>query len=428
MAIKVTGAAMIPASDKGQYIDVQEQYLSPTGLRRAKHTMKVNEDDFYNEHYVQYSDDNGKTWGPEEDVYGNDFSAAPDGSWEILKHDGYTDIYNPVHRHYTGMRMERIFRGGRKEAYGHYWSRGRIGLCDHCYLSVRGENETEARFFLIRYEKGPEFDPEDPLNEEYFLTNTAYFSKPYIAENGDVLFVLGVPVSKCCAILGIDPNAIFPSRPDFFSGIIIGRGVWNGASYDVAFSNPVVLSDLQSSRGMDEPMVAELKSGRVIVVNRGSNVRSENWDTRIEPGTPGFKWYCFSDDGGKTFTQSMPWRFDDGEVVYSSATIHYFIRSQKNGKLYWIGNVTGHKIDGNYPRWPLQIAEVDETYGTLKKDTFTVIDTKRECDSDLLQLSNFSLLEDRETGDIELWLAKIGQFGKNWLRAETWKYRIELGE
>jgi hypothetical protein len=221
---------------------------------------------------------------------------------------------------------------------------------------------------------------------------------------------------------------VFLNNPHKFNGIIVWRGTWNGKSYDLSMSRPEYLTDLQSSRGMDEPMVTELKSGRILVVNRGSNARSDGWKTRIEPGTPGFKWYCYSDDGGHTFTRPAPWHFDDGEVVYSAATISRFIRSGRNGKLYWIGNITSHIIDGNYPRWPLQIAEVDETYGTLIKDTLTVIDTKRETDSELVQLSNFSILEDRETGDIELYLAKIGQFGRDWLRAETWKYTITLGE
>ncbi|MCL2517332.1 MAG: glycoside hydrolase, partial [Oscillospiraceae bacterium] len=176
------------------------------------------------------------------------------------------------------------------------------------------------------------------------------------------------------------------------------------------------------------PMVAELESGRILVVFRGSNVQAPNWKTRIEPGAPGFKWYSYSDDGGKTFTNPAPWHFDDGEVIYSSATISYFLRANSTGKLYWMGNMTSHHVNGNYPRWPLNIVEVDEKYGTAKKESFTVIDTKRDWESADLQLSNFNILEDRESGDIELWLAKIGQYSnKEVYRAETWKYRINIG-
>ena len=107
--------------------------------------------------------------------------------------------------------------------------------------------------------------------------------------------------------------------------------------------------------------MAELTSGRIIVAIRGSNVQSPAWKTRIDPCAPGFKWYCCSDDGGRTFSPIMPWVFDTREVVYSSATLSTFFRSTKNGRLYWIGNVTDpQKTYGNYPRYPLHICEVDE--------------------------------------------------------------------
>ena len=50
-------------------------------------------------------------------------------------------------------------------------------------------------------------------------------------------------------------------------------------------------------------------------------------------------------------------------------------------ELYWIGNITGHVTNEGWPRWPLQIVEVDETYGTAKKESLTVIDTRREGES-----------------------------------------------
>ena len=427
MAIKITGEVVIGDSTDGSYIDMGEQYTAPAGLRRIRHKLVTRESDFYNDRLVQYSDDNGRTWSGEESVYGDDFLAAPDGSWEIMNHSYTANIYNPVHKHFVGMGMQRIFKGGRDKAYHEYWSNGQRGFSDHCFLMVRGENEETAVPHFIKYESGADFDPENPLDGNYFNTNIAYFSIPFVAKNGDVLFAFGPPVSTCCRILGVDPHDYFPNYPDNFCGLIVGRAVWNGEHYDFTFSRPAVISNLQSSRGIDEPMVAELESGRILVVFRGSNVQAPNWKTRIEPGTPGFKWYCYSDDGGKTFTNPAPWHFDDGEVIYSSATFSQFLRANSTGKLYWVGNMTGHIINGNYPRWPLNIVEVDENYGTAKKDSLTVIDTKRDWESADLQLSNFTMLEDRESGDIELWLAKIGQYSnKEVYRAETWKYRINI--
>ena len=423
MAIKVTGECVIPAHGEGFCTEWYERYTHGRGLRRARHITTTSESDFNNSHTVRYSDDNGRTWSPESDVRGGECFAAPDGSWEWVNIDLYTDIHNPVHGHSVGVRMERIYRGGHAAAEEAYWA-GRAEMSDHCYLLVR-EGDGPAAAFPIRYEDGPAFDPADPLDEAYFNTNTSFFGMPHVAGNGDLWFALCVGVTKCCRMLGMDVREVFPSCPDIVSGMLVCHGVWDGTRYDLTFSRPVVISDLLSSRGLMEPTVAVLKSGRVLVVLRGSNERSENWHTRIVPGAPGLKWYCWSDDGGKTFTAPMPWHFDDGQVLCSGSAISHLIRSGKTGTLYWIGNVTSHRVDGSFPRWPLQIVEVDETCGTAKKETLTVIDTKREGETDKVQLSNFSLLEDRETGNLELLLTKFGQHSDTY-RAETWKYTIEV--
>ena len=67
---------------------------------------------------------------------------------------------------------------------------------------------------------------------------------------------------------------------------------------------------------------------------------------------------------------------DDGKVFYSPATISHTIRSSKTCRAYWFGNITGPAAYGNMPRYPLVMAEVDETTGFLKKDGYTVIDDR----------------------------------------------------
>ena len=199
--------------------------------------------------------------------------------------------------------------------------------------------------------------------------------------------------------------------------------------YDFTFSNPVILGDLRSSRGIDEPILAQLKNGRLLLVMRGSNVSRKQWSTRIEKATPSFKWYAWSDDGGKTFTDPEPWHFDDGEVIYSGATISNLVRSSKNGKLYWFGNIAPYTAYGNWPRYPLHMVQVDEQTGAAMKDTLTVIDTRRPGETELVQLSNFNILEDRETGCFELTLSKINQFDeKDGFWGESWQYDIDPGE
>ena len=119
--------------------------------------------------------------------------------------------------------------------------------------------------------------------------------------------------------------------------------------------------------------------------------------------------------------------------MYSSATYSRIIKDERTGKHYWIGNITDHRVSGNYPRYPLQIVELDETYGTAKKESYTVIDTMRDGEPKWVQLSNFNLLQNRETGRLEVMLTKFGQFqwGENSpegnpFKAEVWRYEIEL--
>ena len=100
---------------------------------------------------------------------------------------------------------------------------------------------------------------------------------------------------------------------------------------------------------------------------------------------------------------------------------------KKSGKLYWIGNITDHTVYGNFPRYPLQIVEVDEATGAAIRDSLTVIDTRREGETERIQLSNFEILEDRETGILEVTLCKLGQFDeRSPFFGESWQYDIEV--
>jgi len=407
----------------GQY------YRDREGLVRIERCSFQSTSDFADDSRQRVSEDNGRTFGEWENT-------RKTGGYEVYgPHErsypkNIQGVWNPVHKHFVGVGMSRFFENGHEAAFKKFWSGDHTSLADHAYIGVREDGGT-SRNTLVKYEEGADFDPENPLNPEHFFKNNAFPTHDIVIDdNGDILFPIGVPVYKCCEIAGVDVNEHFPSSPYLLRNMMVIRGVWNGETYDCFPSRPILISDLKSSRGVDEPTIAKLKSGRIVVVFRGSNVSSKAWRTRIEPGTPAFKWYCWSDDGGKTFTDPVPWHFDDGEVIYSPATCSHFFRDERNGRLYWIGNITDHKVfEGSFPRWPLCIVEVDETYGTAKKDTFTIIDTKREGEPNKVQLSNFDLLQDRETGKLEIRLTKYGQFpGVSQFKAESWLYKLTLPE
>lgn len=426
MAINVIRELYAKAPDKFTNEGRSQTYLHAAGLKRVEHRSIAREADWSNGDFERFSDDNGRTWGEWTDVYSKGYELK--GEDEI--NTGYgTEIWNPVYGHYVSTGYQRIFLGGHQKAYENYWKYGKDAFVDHILIVVRKEGCEEYSPDLVKYEDGADYNPEDWRNPEYLNNNRGIYGYPGpdILENGDIIFPIEASILSCCRILGLDINELFPSCPDIMNGLIIVRGKFNKETgkYDLSFSRPIVISDLKSSRAVNEPTAIMLPSGRILAVFRGSNVESKNWNTRIEPGTPCHKWYCYSDDGARTFTEPVPWHFDDREVFYSSATCSTLVRSIKNGKVYWIGNISGHTTCGNYPRHPLVIAEVNDR-GLLIKDTLTTIDRREERDSDLIQLSNFSILQDRETKVMELYLVKHGQRDDFPWQGDCYRYFIEV--
>lgn len=425
--IRVSGTCTMAADKMKGAVSVKRVYKEATGLACRQIRETQYESDYVNGSEYRESPDNGHTWGPWIPVEQSSFTTMY-GEDEMQCSVG-PEVWNPVHGHYVSTYFTRYFLKGHNRAY-ELWDNGKEGFYDHQYLQIRRPGEkTPYTNDMIRYEEGADFDPQNPGNPDFLKKNRGYLNHPIVLQNGDVAVPVGVPVRVGCRLAGLKVEEVFPSCPDITLCVIVARGTFNPHTqkYQFTFSNPVILSDLRSSRGIDEPVLAELKSGRLLLIMRGSNTEKKTWNTRIEKGAPSFKWYSWSDDGGKTFMPAEPWHFDDGEVVYSSATLSNFIRSVKTGKLYWIGNITPHTAYSNYPRYPLQIVEVDEQTGAAKKESLTVIDTRHEGETEFVQLSNFHVLEDRETGNLELTLFKYCQFdAKEAFYGESWQYEIYL--
>ena len=433
--IKVTGRKTYDAHEGG-ITQVVKTYLYHDGLACKQSVLTQEQSDYPKFGQYRNSQDNGRTYGEWHEIpkekrgkfYGTDEVV------EDLDEQKCVKVWNPVHKHYISTHYRMYFIDGHDAGYTAFWTgnlNGLQGYYGHQYIRIYKEHEDKhyAQQFL-KYEDGADFDPENPRNPEFLKNNEGFCNLPIVLENGDIVVPVSPKISAGCRLAGLDVKEVFPTFSQLFRCVIVARGKYNKETerYDFTFSNPVILNDRQSSRGIDEPVIAELKSGRLLLVMRGSNMVEPRWNTRIAQDAPSYKWYAYSDDGGKTFTAPQPWRFDDGEEVRSSATFCWLFRSQKNGKLYWIGNVTPHAW-GNFPRYPLHIGEVDEETGLLKKSTLTVIDTRREGETGNVQLSNFWVTEDRETGIVEVALFKVGQFvAENPFYGEGWAYEIDLGD
>jgi len=397
------------------------------GVARVEKRIVTRESDFDNELYERFSDDNGRTWGAWKDIYKATYAAR--GTAELLWPSPSAGTWNPVHGHAVALNMQRIFPEGHEEGYRLFWKEGRRGFYDHTFLWV-SEDSLHWTPQLVRYENGEEFHADDWCEKGYLENNGAYAGcNLEVLPNGDVLFAVSARMTSCCRILGVDVRDAFPSCPQIMGGLIVFRGSWDRARglYSLVPSRPAVISDLESSRGIDEPVVLPLASGLVAVVFRGSNMMSKEQGTRIRKGTPSYKWFLFSEDGGRTFTKPVPWHWDDGEVLYSPASISGWLRSSRNGRGYWFGNATGPEAYANAPRYPLIMAEVEEETGFLVKGSRTIVEDRDPAtESEKLQLSNFTLLDDRETGRIELSMTKLGANRDDFWRSDAYRYCIEV--
>ena len=430
MAYNIKSEVLVEASGTCVNETRNHYYLSHNGLLRREFREFQSESDTSD--YTEYRDsnDNGKTWGEwirtapkTKEQVGEDDIAQ--GSYPRCN-----NVYNPIHKHYITVMYDMIYIGGYAAATDCFWNHGGFREMPHTYIDITDENGNRISHQLMKYEEGDGFVKEKYHETNYLSTNVGIGSDLYIMKNGDILISFCAPVDVCCKRAGIDVEKVFPHTYLQTNAFMAARGVWNDEKkeYDLTFSEPLVLDSRISSRGINEPIMAELDSGKILLVFRMSNVSYPQWKSRISPYAPSYKMYSISDDGGKTFSPPMPWHFDSREVIYSSATYSLFVRSTKNGRLYWFGNITDPVItSGNSPRYPLNMVEVDEEWGCAKKDSLTVIETKRDNETEGIQLSNFGIIEDRESGNFELYLTKYAQFPDRHIRdCEVWKYTVEI--
>jgi hypothetical protein len=176
-----------------------------------------------------------------------------------------------------------------------------------------------------------------------------------------------------------------------------------------------------SSRGLDENTLTELSDGRIAAICRGDN--------SMFPDKAGYKWLSFSRDDGLTWSRPAPLPATGGGPIESGSNGSALFRSGRNGRLYWLGNlaVRGERPNGNWPRSPLCLVEVQEEPFALKRESIFVIDERSGSDSPRVQLSNFRFYQDRETGDLVVYLTRYGERSEqDWMLADYYRYRVAM--
>ena len=254
-----------------------------------------------------------------------------------------------------------------------------------------GETYDEERPLI---QTGGEYSPMHPIEYVWIGKNSFCYASipPFVRmSNGQVL----MPIYY--APLDEEGNYYNPVGAFTFTNAGALIGTWNEQGDDLTWQagQSINLSGEQSSRGANECAVVELgEPGHILMVIRGSNQNDRTGKT------PAIKWKTLSTDYGKTWSDCTPFIYSDDEQFWSPSSCSSFIRSSITGKAYWVGNISRVPPRANHPRYPLVIGELDEETLSLRKETVTIVDDRGPADPPDLQLSNFRLLEDPETGHL----------------------------
>jgi hypothetical protein len=414
----------IPSPNPNTATTVSIEYIGE-GLKRRERRANISSSDWTVTHRMRYSADNGRTWSPWQII----FDKAPEQNGFVQSGGPSQDGSGPLDPA-SGMMIkpvfQRIIQGDPEEAMSALWS-GDRRFSDHGFYQLSDDNGASwDQGHLLKYEAGPDFDPEDWGNPEYFRSNEMYIGDICMHSNGSIIIAATIPVpyrdKEDEKVPIVFPNTY---REGCVAGAMSFIGKWDRILKDYSWrtSNRIFLPRRVSTRGLVELDLSELKDGRLLLIMRGSNTGMDSLKC------PGRKWISVSNDGGLTWGKITDMRYDTGEQFYSPATLAETIRSAATGKLYCVLNITADPPVGNGPRYPLQIAEIDEINTCLIKETVTIIDGRNpEMDSEYLQLSNFGLLEDRQSQVIEIYLTRIGERGggkKVW-DADTYRYVVRF--
>ncbi|NLG27442.1 MAG: exo-alpha-sialidase [Chloroflexi bacterium] len=393
---------------------ISSRYIG-SGLQREERLAFERYDDWQEGHRVRVSNDNGRTWSDWRVVH---------EEWPLV--DGlskeetpFAYCYDPVSARYVQFVFQRLTVGRGEEAIARSWRLGEQTYFDHVFYRTSADNELSWNEpHQLRYEEGPMFDPQHWGVEAYLRSNQMYGAYEAIGTRaGTVVF----------------PSAEVPmdvterGTLERVHGLLVFVGRWDPAiaGYRWERSQPLWVPHRVSGRGLQEPAIAELADGRLMLVMRGSNrVHPPNWQGTVENG--GHKWTATSSDGGLTWSHVTALCYDTGEPFYSPASLARLLRHPATGRLYCLLNISAEPTAGNSPRYPLYLAEVDEQRAAIKRDSLAVIDDRDpQSDTEQVQFSNFSMLIDRETGRLELYMTRYGERA-DWRMADAWKYTITM--
>jgi hypothetical protein len=396
----VTREVFIPSPGKGTAVMAYAFYTAASGGGMLSVETRWSRSDTIDISYLRRSRDNGRTWSEPEESPTRE--QRPNGTLRRHPRAGFADA-----------------RTGR---YIAFWTEGILPTDDplegmrqwNIYYRVSSDGARTFGPVEQVLHRGREFNATHPLPGIWTGKNCVMLgdqtSAPIAQRDGTIV----LPVQ----VTALDPEG----RPYNPAGgytwteacALLGR--WRGERLEWEMSNRLALTPRESTRGIMEPTVAELAPRRLLMILRGSNDKN--------PALPSRKWMSMSNDGGRRWSASAPWTYDDGDPFYSPSSCSQLV-AHSSGRLFWLGNITPSNPRGNRPRYPFVIAEVDRRSGLLIRKSVRTIDDRQPGEHEILALSNFYAREDRETRQICLHMTRLFAFPSGW-EGDALLYRIRV--
>lgn len=270
----------------------------------------------------------------------------------------------------------------------------------------------EDRIILAGGDNYGVYNAQHPLPSVFSGKNAVHYSNaPFFDSKGRLIVPIQITRLKEDGTIFCPPGALS------FHEMMVLIGVWcEDGRINWEVSSKVVIEPDVSTRGACEGAIAEMPDGRFLIVMRGSNAGNLS--------LPGHKWYSISVDGCRTWSKVRPWGYNDGTLFYSPSSYSTILK-HTNGKYYWVGNICSANPEGNGPDYPLLIGEIDQNTCLLCRDSMLEIDTYRRDDPYPVHLRNFSLYEERTTGDIILRMCRLWVDNEGHMRGDNYFYRIQ---
>jgi hypothetical protein len=376
-------------------------YSRAKGVDKVRVIHEMTRSDTFDSCGIEFSDDNGVTWHGRREEPASE--ARSTGVFRIIRRQGVVD---PNQDLFLSVYNEGLLpTDNPKEGMKQWYLRYEVSR-DGGKTAAVNEQVVQNGFY-----------PEHPLDGVWVGRNSAmigdFTCKPiFLKKTGRIL----APFQAS----GLGPTFEYhnPSGALTFHQAGVLHGEWrNDGRVEWVTSRQVGLSPDRSTRGAIEPTLMEFDDGRVLMVCRGSN--------DVSPWLEGRRWYSVSEDGGLTWSRFETWRWKGGDAFFSPSSCSQLIR-HSSGKVFWFGNISPENTRGNLPRRPMTCVEVCQETLMLKKETLFVADDRRPTDDEGVLLSNFSVHEDRVTGELVLNMSRLfADKPRDWT-SDSYEYRLTV--